>query len=103
MPRMKRIFAADLETTVYAGQTCTEAWSASCAELYDDSDHVDIFSSLPDLMDYWLNMGCDVIAYFHNLKFDGAFILDWLMTKTDFKPALDQKSDAEWDVKFRKK
>lgn len=103
MPRMKRIFAADLETTVYAGQTCTEAWSASCAELYDDSDHVDIFSSLPDLMDYWLNLGCDVIAYFHNLKFDGAFILDWLMTKTDFKPALDQKSDAEWDVKFRKK
>lgn len=103
MAREKKIYAADLETTVYSGQTCTEAWSAACAELYDESDHVEIFHSLPDLMEFWFSLKCDVIAYFHNLKFDGAFILDWLMTKSDFTPALVHNSDAEYDVKFLKK
>lgn len=97
----KRIFAADLETTVFKGQTYTEAWSAACVEFYTEDVHV--YHSLPELFDYWFSLKQDVIAYFHNLKFDGAFILDWLTNKTDFTPALQHKSEAEYDVFFLKK
>ena len=31
-----RTFACDFETSVFAGQTSTEVWSAACVELYMD-------------------------------------------------------------------
>lgn len=97
----KRVFVADLETTVFTGQTYTEAWSAACVELY--TENVLVYHSLPELFDYWFSLRQDLVIYFHNLKFDGAFILDWLTTKTDLQPALEHKSEAEYDVFFLKK
>jgi hypothetical protein len=97
----KRLFAADLETTVFKGQTYTEAWSAACVEFYTEDVHV--YHSLPELFDYWFSLKQDLVVYFHNLKFDGAFILDWLTNKTDLVPALAHKSEAEYDVYFLKK
>lgn len=85
MPKQRqfKIIAADFETTSYEGQTFTEVWSAACAELY--TDDVLIFHSLQEQFDYFLSLKANLIVYYHNLKFDGSFWLDFLEYKTDFK------------------
>lgn len=40
-----------------------------------------IFNSIDKWFNYLLNLKCDVIVYFHNLKFDGAFIIDYFIKK----------------------
>lgn len=72
-----RILACDFETTVYEGQDHTEVWSAAYAELYRDNVKVfhSIIEFLNDLFSYRVNLVC----YFHNLKFDGHFIIDYLL------------------------
>lgn len=85
MPKQRqfKIIAADFETTSYEGQTFTEVWSAACGELY--TDDVLIFHSLQEQFDYFLSLKANLIVYYHNLKFDGSFWLDFLEYKTDFK------------------
>lgn len=71
------LLAGDFETTVYDDQEETEVWSASYARLYSDKVvvHRDIQSFLRDLFDY----RCNVMCWFHNLRFDGTFIIDYLL------------------------
>ena len=90
MPKQRqfKIIAADFETTSYEGQTFTEVWSAACAELY--TDDVLIFHSLQEQFDYFLSLKENLIVYYHNLKFDGSFWLDFLEYKTDFKQGFTQ-------------
>lgn len=90
-PKKLKTFIADFETTVYEGQTRTDVWSAALVEMY--TEDVKIFHSIKDFMDYVLNMGCHAVIYFHNLKFDGEFILWHLMNETTYKEALDGE---EW-------
>lgn len=84
MPRQRKvkIIAADFETTSYEGQSFTEVWSAACSELY--TDDVYIFHSIDEQFDYFLSLKENLIVYYHNLKFDGAFWLDFLEYKTNF-------------------
>lgn len=84
MPRQRKvkIIAADFETTSYEGQSFTEVWSAACAELYTDDVH--IFHSIEEQFDYFLSLKENLIIYYHNLKFDGSFWLDFLEYKTKF-------------------
>lgn len=90
-PKKLKTFIADFETTVYEGQTRTDVWSAALVEMY--TEDVQIFHSIKEFMDYVLNMGCHAVIYFHNLKFDGEFILWYLMNETNYKEALDGQ---EW-------
>lgn len=71
-----RVFSADFETTVYAGQTRTDVWCAAIVELY--SEDVKLFGNIEDFIEYITDMQCNTIIYFHNLKFDGVFILNYL-------------------------
>ena len=73
-----RIFVGDFETTVYSGQTKTEVWAAACVELY--TEDVVILNSIEEMYNYLCGMGSNVICYFHNLKFDGEFIIYWALT-----------------------
>lgn len=84
---MTRYFAADFETTVWGEeiekergiQTKTEVWSAAIVELYDNTESVNIFGNIGDFIDYLFTLKGKTVIYFHNLGFDGSFILDYLM------------------------
>lgn len=73
----KVLLACDFETTVYEGQTETEVWSAAQARLYNDS--IQVFHSIGEWLDNLFSYGCKVCAWFHNLRFDGTFIVDYLL------------------------
>ena len=74
-----RTFACDFETTVYAGQTSTEVWSAACVEL--GSEDVKIFGNIGDQLEYFTSLKENVLAYYHNLRFDGTFWISYLMNE----------------------
>lgn len=79
------IFACDFETTVYTGQERTDVWAAACVALH--SEDVRIFGNITDFFQFFVNMRKTVRLYFHNLKFDGNFVLDALMYKWGYRPA----------------
>lgn len=89
--RKYRYYMCDLETTVYEGQECTEAWLAGCVELGTEDCHV--FGSLGELLTFFKHTGSNVVAYFHNLKFDGSYILDLLM-RSSYKQAFMKDPDS---------
>ena len=95
---MKRIFACDFETTVYEGQVNTEVWSSAMVEL--NTEDVKIHHSINETMEYLIGLNQDCILYYHNLKFDGAFWLDFLMKHTDYQLAFtyfdDEHTKGEW-------
>lgn len=76
----KHIYACDFETTVYEGQIHTEVWSSAMVEL--GSEDVKLFGNIKDTFEYiYQNKRPwdEFILYYHNLKFDGTFIVDWLL------------------------
>ena len=88
----------DFETTVYKGQVNTEVWASASVELF--TEDVNIFHSISDQFDYFKSLKQNIIVYYHNLKFDGAFWLSYLMVDLGFKQACEQL-DAENPFKIR--
>lgn len=95
----KRIYVADFETTVYKNQERTDVWAAGIVELYQDNCY--ITNNIADFLSYIYNLKANVICYFHNLKFDGSFILDYLLNH-GYKQSLYHYSSNALDVKFLK-
>lgn len=95
LTQQSRTFVADFETTVYEGQTSTEVWAAAIVELY--SEDVSIFTSIDELFNYICSINCNTVVYFHNLKFDGEFWLQFLLTKTKYKQALIEEMKIRED------
>ena len=91
---------SDFETTVYKGQEHTEVWASACVELY--TEDVKIFHSIGELWDYFVSLDCNVITYFHNLKFDGGFWLPFLLNDLNFTQAVVKKSESELDLEWLK-
>lgn len=91
-PRKKKpIYMADFETTVYEDQKRTDVWAAAITRVGDETEHVDVFNSLPAFYDWIItNIDSDMICYFHNLKFDGEFILCYLMERGDYIECFDE-------------
>ena len=90
MGRKKNVayWACDFETTVWtddmikkAGheQDTTEVWAAADVALYDKSENVTITHSIRDFLTRFLRMPGNNILFFHNLSFDGSFIIDFLL------------------------
>ena len=98
MKSKKRIFSCDFETTVYEGQTDTEAWACACVELY--TEDVNIFHSIEEQYQYFLDLDCHIIAYYHNLKFDGSFWLDLLLRKLKYKQAYEVLNGNEATIEW---
>ena len=88
----------DFETTVFKGQEDTEVWASALVEMY--TEDVKIFHSLPETFDYIQSLNTNVCIYYHNLKFDGAFWISYLMCDLNYKQAVKQLSENEYDVKF---
>lgn len=81
-------WACDFETTVWGDeierqkgikQYHTEVWSAASVKLYDNTETVIIDHSIRDFLARFLNSESNDILYFHNLSFDGSFIVDFLL------------------------
>lgn len=71
------IMVGDFETTVYEGQDHTEVWASALVEL--GSEDVEIYHSLDETVDRLVNARENFRIYYHNLKFDGSFWVDWLL------------------------
>lgn len=91
-------YMCDFETTVYKGQEYTEVWASACVELY--TEDVKIFHSINEQFDYFVNQNCNIIAYYHNLKFDGSFWLSYLLIDKSFKQAYKQVGEKENEVEW---
>ena len=96
--RKYRYFACDFETTVYKGQVNTEVWASAIVEL--GSEDVKILHSIGELFDYMVSLDSNIIAYFHNLKFDGAFWLSYLLVDLGLEQAYQKLSEKEYDIVF---
>lgn len=93
-----RYFMCDFETTVYKGQINTEVWASASVELF--TDNVNIFHSIGEQFDYFKSLNCNIVAYYHNLKFDGSFWLSYLLVDKEYKQAYRQLSEKENDVEW---
>lgn len=97
-----KTYVADFETTVYEGQTSTEVWAAAIVEL--NTEDVEIFHSIEDFYNRLLaEKGRDLIVYFHNLKFDGTFILDYLLGELHYVQSETHDSRDVTTFKFDKR
>lgn len=95
-----KTYIADLETTVYAGQTTTEAWASAIVDIEapDEEESVLIFHSLEDTLDYLDMQDEDAVLYYHNLKFDGQFWLYYLIEVRHFEQAIIQISPSDVEM-----
>lgn len=96
--REKTVYAADFETTVFSGQEYTEVWSAAIVQL--NTEDVKILHSIEDFIDYIKAQKKHMLIYFHNLKFDGNFIMYHFIYNMKLEQAVDQLSDNQFDVQF---
>ena len=95
-----RYFMCDFETTVYKGQVNTEVWASASVELF--TDKVSIFHSIGEQFEYFKSLKCNLVAYYHNLKFDGAFWLSFLLVDKQFKQAYNKTGKGDLDVTWQK-
>lgn len=98
MRRNTRYFVGDFETTVYEGQTQTEVWASGLAELYHEN--AIILNSIEETFDYLSRMKENVAVYYHNLKFDGSFWLDFLLKRSDYQQAIYLLNTDPFTPKF---
>lgn len=72
---MRRSYVADFETTT--DENDCRVWAMAVCDVYD-VDNVVYGNTIEDFFAWCVNnKPCNV--YFHNLAFDGAFIMDWLL------------------------
>lgn len=95
-------YVADFETTVYDNQDSTEVWAAAIVKI--NTEDVEIFHSISEFYNRLLSeTGKNLIVYFHNLKFDGTFILDYLLGTLHYVQAETHDSADITSFKFDKK
>lgn len=85
-----RTFVADFETTT-TEKNC-HVWAWALCEV-DDLDNVYIGTDIYDFMDMCEQLRENLRVYFHNLKFDGQFIISWLF-QNDFQLVTDSRDRA---------
>lgn len=79
-----KYIVADLETVVEddtAVQQKTAAWSSAWVELFDDDKNVHVDRSIRDTYYNFSTMDCDLVVWYHNLKFDGEFWISFLFSQ----------------------
>ena len=96
--RKYRTMVGDFETTVYDGQKTTEVWASAIVELY--TEEVKIFNSIDDTFEYLASAKGNIILYYHNLKFDGAFWLSYLLVDRNFQQAVEKTGERINDVQW---
>lgn len=95
-----RYFVCDFETTVYKGQKDTQVWASAFVELF--TENVWIVGSIEETFNYFKKLNSNVVLYYHNLKFDGSFWLDYLLRTLKFKQAYYQYGENANEIKWMK-
>lgn len=95
---MSRILVGDFETTVYKGQQRTDVWAAAFVEL--GTEDVQLYGNIYDAWEYLVSLNQKLIVYFHNLKFDGAFLLSFFLKDKQFKQAYNILNEEQTDYEF---
>ena len=90
-----RTFVADFETTTNEKNCHVWAWALCEVE---DLDNVYIGTDIYDFMDMCEQLRDNLRVYFHNLKFDGQFIISWLF-QNDYKLVTDSRDRASQTFK----
>lgn len=81
-------WACDFESTVWGKeiekqkgkkQDRTEVWAAASTKLYDDTETVYLHHSIRDWINFIMQQPGNNVVYFHNLSFDGSFIIDFIL------------------------
>lgn len=93
-----RYFVCDFETTVYENQEKTEVWASASVEMF--TDDVIILHSIADQFNYFKELNCNIVAYYHNLKFDGAFWLSYLLEDLKLEQAYEKTGESINSVKW---
>lgn len=94
MKREYKYLVGDFETTVFKGQTYTEVWASAVVEM--GSEDVNIFHSIEETWEYLKGLNQNLIIYYHNLKFDGSFWLNFFLKEAGLKQAVikDEKTET---------
>ena len=92
---MSITLVGDFETTVYKGQQRTDVWAAAFVELY--TEDVQLFGSIFDAWEYLINLDTRLTVYFHNLRFDGSFLLSFFLNQLHYKQAYIQHGETDVD------
>ena len=74
MGRKTRLYTADFETTTKTDDC--RVWGVGICNILDNDDYTE-YNNIDDFM--WFMENNTGKYYFHNLKFDGRFIVDWLL------------------------
>lgn len=98
--REYQYYVADFETTVYEGQTDTLVWASAIVPL--NTEDVTILGSIEGTWDYIKSLKTNCIIYYHNLKFDGSFIINYLLAHTNIKPAINGTTDDMLNISWKK-
>lgn len=95
------VYAADFETTT-DNEEKVEVWSAESIEVNplvpSESKYCHHQTNIKDFIKFLGDVGsfgCDIICYFHNLKFDGSYILNFLTTSKEFRLFSYESGDQE--------
>lgn len=100
-------FVGDFETTVYKGQDHTEVWASAIVPLF--TEDVTIHHSIEETYNHLseLAKSHNIVIYYHNLKFDGSFWLDFLLVQKKLKQAYirtgKEINQVEWLPKGKMK
>lgn len=70
----RKKYVSDFETTTKEDDC--RVWAYGCMEI-GNKKNIKIGTKIEDFMDWCKKEKCDI--YFHNLKFDGSFIVNWLL------------------------
>lgn len=84
-----KIFVADFETTTDPDDCRVWAWGMVDIELAKSGWHVAIDKTIDSFFHHVQGLG-NVVCYFHNLRFDGSFILDTLF-RMGFRHVQDKR------------
>lgn len=75
--RKYNYYVGDFETTVYEGQVRTDVWASAIVKMF--SDDVKIMHSIGETWEYIRGLSGNIVIYYHNLKFDGSFWIDFFL------------------------
>lgn len=103
MVRTMKHIIADFETTTYEGQVKTEVWAAAMIDMASPSnpDYVTVVNSIDLFFKELFSIQDDCQVYFHNVKFDGMFIMYWLWNNPFFTE-YSFEEDGHWRLASRK-
>lgn len=96
---MYRYFVGDFETTVYDNQVSTEVWASAVVELGTEDVH--ILHSIEETFQYFRSLKCNMVVYYHNLKFDGNFWMYYLLNDLKYKQAYVQIGSEPNEIQWK--